>query len=234
MEDCYRNQQILAASPADLTLLLYNGAIRFINESTKAIDLGDWRESHNANLRAQDIVSQFMITLDMKYEISKTWLSLYEYCLYCLFQGNIKKDKEELLKAKLLLTDLREAWILAMGKGHCKQAVRDKTVTEAEKAWIDYRSLLKKMVMCLKNQDMEVFYKYVHQRKQLQKVINQITSDDFISSGDGKRILFEIKSDSHFIDSMLQVESNKHKQKTFTGKYYDRQDSSISNRCWQR
>ena len=110
----YKNQQIMTASPAELTLMLYNGAIRFTTESILALEKGDISKSHNANIRAQNIVREFMCTLDMQYEISQNWAALYEYIHYRLTQGNIKKDKEMLAEAKGLLTDLRDSWHGAM------------------------------------------------------------------------------------------------------------------------
>lgn len=114
MTNAYKNQQVMTSSPEQLTLLLYNGALRFLNESVLAMEQGDVQKSHNANMRAQDIVREFMYTLDMSYELSKDWARLYEYTEYCLIQGNIKKDVGKLLQAKSVLEDMREAWIGAM------------------------------------------------------------------------------------------------------------------------
>jgi len=114
MANAYKNQQIMTASPEQLTLLLYNGALRFLNESIQAMEQGDFPKSHNANLRVQDIVREFMYTLDMSYEISQTWARLYEYTEYCLVQGNIKKDIEQLQQAKSMLEEMRDAWAGAM------------------------------------------------------------------------------------------------------------------------
>lgn len=114
MANAYKNQQVMTSSPEQLTLLLYNGALRFLTESILAMEQGDIQKAHNSNLRVQDIVSEFVLTLDMSYELSKDWARLYEYTEYCLIQGNIKKDVEKLQQAKSVLEDLREAWIGAM------------------------------------------------------------------------------------------------------------------------
>ncbi len=123
MANIYKNQQIMTASPQQLTLLLYNGALRFLNESILAMEQGNMEKSHNANLRVQDIVREFVVTLDMSYEISKTWAQLYEYTEYCLIQGNIKKNVEQLHQAKNVLQELREAWVGAMKQNQLEQAV---------------------------------------------------------------------------------------------------------------
>ena len=119
----YKRQQIMTASPAELTLMLYNGAIRFINESIMALENGDMPKSHNANIKAQNIVREFMVTLDMQYEISQSWAALYEYIHYRLVQANLKKDREMLTEARGLLTELRDAWHAAMKSVRMPEAV---------------------------------------------------------------------------------------------------------------
>ena len=112
--NAYKRQQIMTASPAELTLMLYNGAIRFVTESMLAIDKKDIEKSHAANMRAQNIVREFMLTLDMKQEVSYNWLLLDEYVLHCLIQGNMKKDKAPLVEAKRLLVEFRDTWVQVM------------------------------------------------------------------------------------------------------------------------
>ena len=112
--NAYKNQQILTASPAQLTLMLYNGAIKFVHESIQAIGEKNLPKAHAANMRAQDIVREFMVTLDMQYEISQDWYRLYEFIEHCLIEGNIKKDVSQLHTAAAFLTDMREAWLVAM------------------------------------------------------------------------------------------------------------------------
>lgn len=119
----YKRQQVMTASPAELTLMLYNGAIRFISESILALENGDMPKCHNANIKAQNIVREFMVTLDMQYEISQSWAALYEYIHYRLVQGNLKKDREMLVEARGLLTELRDAWHQAMKAVRMPEAV---------------------------------------------------------------------------------------------------------------
>ena len=119
----YKKQQIMTASPAELTLMLYNGAIRFVSESIMALENGDLPKCHNANIKAQNIVREFMVTLDMQYEISQSWAALYEYIHHRLVQGNLKKDREMLVEARGLLTELRDAWHAAMKSVRMPEAV---------------------------------------------------------------------------------------------------------------
>ncbi len=123
MANAYKTQQIMTAAPEQLTLMLYNGAIRFVEESMMALEQKDYAKSHERNLRAQDIVREFMATLDMKIELSKNWLSLYDYIEYRLIQGNIKKDKAQLDEAKSMLTELRDTWVEVMKKARAERPV---------------------------------------------------------------------------------------------------------------
>jgi len=121
--NAYKRQQVMTASPEELTLMLYNGAIRYVTESIVAIDKKDIPKAHAANMRAQNIVREFMLTLDMKYEMSKNWLKIDEYILHCLIQGNVKKDKVVLEEAKQLLTEFRDTWFKAMKLARSDKAV---------------------------------------------------------------------------------------------------------------
>ena len=114
--NAYKRQQIMTASPEELTLMLYNGAIRFVTESILATQKNDIQKAHTANIRAQNIMREFLVTFDMKQEISKKWILIDEYILHCLIQGNIKKDLAQLNEAKRLLTEFRDTWVTAMKK----------------------------------------------------------------------------------------------------------------------
>lgn len=128
MAEAYKAQQILTASPEQLTLLLYNGAIRFVKESIQGLEEKQYEKAHHANMRAQDIVKELMCTLDMQYEISQNYYALYDYLVFRLMQGNIKKDAEQLLEAKEMLTELRDAW------GQAMKLARQSPVKEAARA----------------------------------------------------------------------------------------------------
>lgn len=119
----YKNQQIMTASPEELTLMLYNGAIRFITESVQALEKNNYEKSHHANIRAQQIVQEFMVTLDMNIELSKDWYRLYEYIEYCLVQGNLKKDTAKLEEAKSMLQEFRDTWYQVMKQARTQKAV---------------------------------------------------------------------------------------------------------------
>jgi len=123
MANQYKNQQIMTASPADLTLMLYNGALRFVAESIQGVENNDIQKAHNANIRAQEIIREFRATLDMQYEISKSLDQLYEYMEFRLLQANAKKDKTQLEEVKNMLQELRDTWHQAMKLTRNQQTV---------------------------------------------------------------------------------------------------------------
>jgi len=109
-------QEILNAAPEKLTLMLYNGAIGFINDSVAAINAGDIEKSRGANNRAQSIIRELTATLDMQYDLAKNLSSLYEYMEHSLQNAQLKNDTAVLEEVKSLLTELRDAWEQAMAK----------------------------------------------------------------------------------------------------------------------
>ncbi|QGG47503.1 flagellar export chaperone FliS [Heliorestis convoluta] len=110
----YQTQQVLTRPKEELPLLLYGGAIRFINQSIQAIEKGNQQEAHNSNLRAQDIVTELRSTLDMNIEVSKSLSALYEYIQYRLVQGNIQKDIAQLEEARTMFEEMRDTWAQAV------------------------------------------------------------------------------------------------------------------------
>ncbi len=112
--NAYKQQQVLTSSPEELTLMLYNGALRFVAESMQGLERGELEKAHSTNLRAQAIIRELMVTLDMQYEISQNLYQLYDYIEYKLVQGNVKKSKADLEDAKSIITEMRDTWFQAM------------------------------------------------------------------------------------------------------------------------
>lgn len=106
----YKQQSILTASPADLTLMLYNGCIKFINQAKLHIENKDIKNAHNSIIRAQDIIKEFMQTLDMNYKISERLILIYDYLYRRLVDANISKSTEILDEVLGFVTELRDTW----------------------------------------------------------------------------------------------------------------------------
>lgn len=112
----YKENAILTASPEELVLMLYNGIIRFIEEAKGAIEKKDYMAANNSIQRAQDIITELMLTLDMNYDISKNLYSLYDYMLRRLIDANVKKDVTILEEVKGFVIELRDTWSVALNK----------------------------------------------------------------------------------------------------------------------
>ena len=112
--EVYRQQQVMTATPEALTLMLYNGAIKFINESIEATQSKEYEKANTSCIKAQNIVTEFRLTLKMEYEISQNLLALYNYVYDRLVEGNLNEDVTKLEEAKNILSELRDAWAQAM------------------------------------------------------------------------------------------------------------------------
>lgn len=106
----YQEQSIKTASPGELTLMLYNGCIKFINQAKQFIEQKDIEKANNAIIRAQDIIQELLVTLNMGYEISKNLAALYDFMYRRLIDANISKDVEALDEVLDLVTELRDTW----------------------------------------------------------------------------------------------------------------------------
>jgi flagellar protein FliS len=114
MYDTYKQNSIFTASPEELTLMLYNGLIKFIMQAQKAIEDKDIQKAHESIIRAEDILIEFKATLDMQYELSHGLALLYDYMLDRLFDANLKKDIKILDEVLHFAKDLRDTWAQAM------------------------------------------------------------------------------------------------------------------------
>lgn len=106
----YKNSKILTASPAELTLMLYEGAIKFCNIAIAAIEQKDIEKAHINIVKTQRIIEHFRLTLDMKYPVAQDFDRVYEYLARRLVQANIKKDKEIMEEILEHLHSMRDTW----------------------------------------------------------------------------------------------------------------------------
>lgn len=106
----YQQQSIMTATPGDLTLMLYNGCIKFIKQAELAMVNKDISGANTAIKRAQDIILEFMSTLDMQFDVSHNLMALYDYIRQRLIEANVKKDTQILAECLGLITELRDTW----------------------------------------------------------------------------------------------------------------------------
>ncbi|ENH98418.1 flagellar protein FliS [Gracilibacillus halophilus YIM-C55.5] len=106
----YQNNSVETASPSELTLMLYNGCIKFIKQAKKAIDEGNIQDRNNYIQRAQNIIRELMVTLDQDAPIAQEIMPLYDFVHYNLTQGNVNNNKEALQEAEDIVVDFRDTW----------------------------------------------------------------------------------------------------------------------------
>lgn len=112
----YNNSKIQTATPAELTLLLYEGAIKFTNIAIVAIEKNDVQKAHDNIMKTEKIIEEFQATLDHKYPVAKDFEAVYSYLLKRLFDANIRKDPEILEEVLRHLRTMRDTWKEVMAK----------------------------------------------------------------------------------------------------------------------
>ncbi|TAH63572.1 MAG: flagellar export chaperone FliS [Gottschalkiaceae bacterium] len=110
----YQQNSIMTASPEELTLMLYNGAIKFMNLGKHHIENKEIEKTNEALKKAQAIIMELNNTLDMNYEISNNLRSIYTFILDKLIDANIRKDASILDEALPLIEEIRDTWKEAM------------------------------------------------------------------------------------------------------------------------
>lgn len=108
--DAYQKNKVLTATPAELVLMLYEGAIKFCNIGLVAIENEDFAKANTNIQKAERIVAELRGSLDMKYEVSKDFDQVYEYIGWVLLQANVKKNVDRLEEALKHLRTMRDTW----------------------------------------------------------------------------------------------------------------------------
>jgi flagellar protein FliS len=110
----YKQNAINTSSPGDLTLMLYNGCLKFIKLAKIAMEKNDVKQRNINLMKAQNIINELMITLDMNIEISKEMLPLYDYMHRRLVDANIQNSVEIVEEVETFVLDFRNTWKEAM------------------------------------------------------------------------------------------------------------------------
>jgi len=105
---------IFTASKEELTLMLYEGALKFMNQAIDATETADMQKANNLIIRVEDIIREFQITLDFQYEISNQLDSLYDYMHHRLIEANMKKDVGIMKEIRDMFREFRDMWKQAM------------------------------------------------------------------------------------------------------------------------
>lgn len=106
----YQQNSVTTASPGELTLMLYNGCLKFIGKAITAIENNNISERNNNIQKAQNIIRELMVTLNMDMEISNNMILLYDYMLEQLINANVNNNVQALKDAEALVKEFRDTW----------------------------------------------------------------------------------------------------------------------------
>lgn len=106
----YQQNTVTTASPGELTLMLYNGCLKFIKQAKQAIQENKVEDRNTNLVKAQNIIREFMVTLNMDIEISQSYMQMYDYILNRLIEANVKADLEILEEAEGFIIEFRDTW----------------------------------------------------------------------------------------------------------------------------
>lgn len=110
----YANTKIQTATPAQLTLMLYDGAIKFCNLAINAVEEGQIEMANTNIKKVEAIIAEFRATLNFKYPVAKDFDNVYEYLGRRLLEANLHKDKKILEEVLSHLRVMRETWTEVM------------------------------------------------------------------------------------------------------------------------
>lgn len=110
----YKEQSIQTATQGELTLMLFNGCIRFLRLAMRAIDESNVPDAHENISRAQAIICELMMSLNMEYEPAANFMSLYTYMYRQLITANMRKEKEPIEIVIELIGELKDGWEKAL------------------------------------------------------------------------------------------------------------------------
>lgn len=114
--NAYQRNAIMTATPAELTLMLYEGAIKFCNIGMMAIEKKEIEKANTNLKKAQAIITELRVTLDHKYEVWEDFERVYDYIYRKLVEANIHKDAEALEEALKRIREMRDTWKEVMRK----------------------------------------------------------------------------------------------------------------------
>ncbi|AJY74510.1 flagellar export chaperone FliS [Paenibacillus beijingensis] len=106
----YQQLSAQTATPIQLVLMLYDGAIRFTKQGISGIETKQYEHANEYLCKAESVIHELTAALDFNYPISKDLARIYEYLLYQLIQANIKKEARIATEVLGLLQELRDAW----------------------------------------------------------------------------------------------------------------------------
>jgi flagellar protein FliS len=106
----YKNSRILTATPAELTLMLYEGAIKFCNIAIAAMEDKNPAKAHENVVKVENIIQNFRETLDKRYPVWEDFENVYVYLLRRCHEANMTKNPEIMAEVRTHLRSMRDNW----------------------------------------------------------------------------------------------------------------------------
>lgn len=106
----YANNKVTTASPAELTLMLYEGAIKFCNLAKKDMEQREYGNAIGNIQKARNIIVELQSTLDFKYPVAKEFDLIYTYIFNLMVEVTTKQNQEALEEILVQLRELRDVW----------------------------------------------------------------------------------------------------------------------------
>ncbi|ERN52131.1 flagellar export chaperone FliS [Alkalihalophilus marmarensis] len=110
MQSAYKQNAMKTASPGELTLMLYNGCLKFIKQTRLAMEENDLEKRNLNSTKAQNIIRELMVTLKTDNEVGQNMMRMYDFILNRLIEANVKNDANALTEAEGLVVEFRDTW----------------------------------------------------------------------------------------------------------------------------
>ncbi|MDV2684279.1 flagellar export chaperone FliS [Alkalihalophilus lindianensis] len=110
MQSAYKQNAMKTASPGELTLMLYNGCLKFIKFTRAAMEENNLEKRNLNSTKAQNIIRELMVTLKTDNEVGQNMMRMYDYILNRLVEANVKNDPKALTEAEELVVEFRDTW----------------------------------------------------------------------------------------------------------------------------
>ena len=127
--EAYKNNSVFTATKEELTLMLYDGALRFCNQAVVYLEKKDYGKASEMMIKVQNIIQEFQLTLNKKYDISKELNVLYDYLYHRLVEANTKKDMNMLIEVRDHIRSMRDTWKEAIKVSRAAKTARPSTTT---------------------------------------------------------------------------------------------------------
>lgn len=106
----YGTNRVTTATPAELTLMLYEGAIKFCNIAKMAMEKNDIEKANLNIQKARNIIVELQSTLNFDYPVAKDFDIIYSFIFDRMTAANVSKDPADVEEVLVQLRELRDIW----------------------------------------------------------------------------------------------------------------------------